>query len=303
MHEQKRGASGDSSSVKELVVLSGKGGTGKTTITASFAALADQVILADCDVDAADLHLITAPTLVTDEPFFSGKEAVVDSEQCSGCGLCAIACRFDAFVEKSDGAYTISPVHCEGCGVCVRICPEEAIRFIDRDCGRWMVSDTRFGPMVHARLHAAGENSGKLVTLVRREAKRIAEKQNIPLLLVDGPPGIGCAVISSVTGADAVLLVTEPSKSGLHDLERVTALARSFSIPVYVCVNKCDIDTGITESIRRRTIEDGNYFVGTIPYDEQMVKAQNMGLSAVEFIEGETRDRIREIWESIWTTQ
>jgi len=288
--------------LRELVVLSGKGGTGKTTITASIATLSKDLVLADCDVDAADLHLVTNPTVITETKFFSGKEAIVDASKCSGCGLCEAACRFDAFQAQIDGTYSISPIHCEGCGLCVRLCPENAIHFEPRDCGKWMVSNTRFGPMVHAQLHAAGENSGKLVTVVRKEAKKIAEEHGQSLILVDGPPGIGCAVISSVTGADAVLLVTEPSLSGIHDLERVTSLASSFEIPVYVCVNKSDIDPRITETIREHTIENGHTFVGTIPFDEHMVQAQLQGLSAVEYIEGETRDRINQIWENIWTT-
>ena len=288
--------------LKELVVVSGKGGTGKTSITASLAALANNPVLADCDVDAADLHLVTAPSVLRTEAFFSGKEAMVDRDKCAGCGLCDSACRFDAFQQEDDGTYCINSVHCEGCGVCVRVCPEEAIRFVDRDCGEWMVSDTRFGPMVHARLHAAGENSGKLVTLVRKEAKKIAKEQDRSLIIVDGPPGIGCAVISSITGASAVLLVTEPSVSGIHDLERVSSLARSFDIPVFVCVNKADIDPKTTEEIRRQTLEKGDHFVGTIPYDEEMVKAQLEGKSAVEYIEGDIRDRIEHIWEQIWTT-
>ena len=287
--------------IKELVILSGKGGTGKTSITASFATLAANPVLADCDVDAADLHLITNPTIERKEAFISGKEAVVNQAQCTGCGLCASACRFDAFSQDEDGTYRVQSLHCEGCGLCVRICPEQAIEFVDRNCGDWMVSNTRFGQMVHARLHAAGENSGKLVTLVRKEARKIAETQGSQLLLVDGPPGIGCAVISSVTGASAVLLVTEPSVSGLHDLERVAALARSFEIPVFVCVNKADIDPQTTERIREKTEEAGNYFVGTILYDESMVSAQLAGMSAIEFDTGENRDRIKHIWEQIWT--
>ena len=287
--------------IKELVVLSGKGGTGKTSFTVSFAALADHVVLADCDVDAADLHLVTDPHVVQSHPFLAGKEAIVDHLRCDGCGLCAAACRFEAFEALKDGTYTVRPMHCEGCGVCVRLCPEQAIRFENRNCGQWMISDTRFGPMAHARLHAAGENSGKLVTVVRKEARRLATEQQRDLILVDGPPGIGCPVISSVTGATAVLLVTEPSLSGVHDLKRVVSLANSFNVKVFVCVNKADIDIRMTESIRRQVMEQGNHFVGTVPYDEQMVQAQLHALSAIEYIKGETRDRIETIWENIWT--
>lgn len=287
--------------IKELVVLSGKGGTGKTSLTASFAALAHPVVLADCDVDAADLHLITNPDVRSRSAFVSGKEAIVDGAKCAGCGLCAAACRFDAFELLQDDTYQVIPVRCEGCGLCVRICPEDAIGFEDRECGEWMISDTRFGTMVHARLHAAGENSGKLVTLVRKEARRIAQEEGRPLILVDGPPGIGCPVISSVTGSSAVLLVTEPSVSGVHDLRRVTSLARSFDIPVFVCVNKADVDHRLSETIRRETETAGHAFVGTIPFDQQMVQSQLRGVSAIEFVRGTTRDHIEQIWERIWT--
>jgi len=286
--------------LKELVILSGKGGTGKTTLTAAFAALAPSLVLADCDVDAANLHLIMSPTVLQTDDFIEGKEAIVERSLCTGCGLCSEVCRFDAFIEESDGTYSIDPVRCEGCGVCVRVCPEKAIKFEDRHCGKWMISDTRFGTMVHARLEAAGENSGLLVTLVRKEARRIALEQEKDLLLVDGPPGIGCPVISSVTGADAVVLITEPSVSGLHDLERVATLAKNFGIPVFVCVNKADIDLKMTEAIKQRAIDSKNHFVGTIPYNEAMVQAQMHALSAIEFITGETRDRIEKIWEQIW---
>jgi len=293
--------SGHKKQITELVILSGKGGTGKTTLAASFAALAHSVVLADCDVDAADLHLVTSPEIRQRHPFLAGKEAVVDESACTGCGLCASACRFDAFQEIRDGKRRVIPVRCEGCGLCVHICPEEAIRFEDRVCGEWMVSDTRFGPMVHARLHAAGENSGKLVTLVRKEARRIATERSRSLILVDGPPGIGCPVISSVTGSSAVLMVTEPSVSGIHDLERVTALARGFGVPVFVCVNKADIDMALTEEIKRRTEDSHDRFAGTIGFDEQMVRAQLEGKSAMESITGNTRAMIERIWENIWT--
>ena len=291
-----------SDKTRELVVLSGKGGTGKTSLVASFATMARPVVLADCDVDAADLHLVTAPDVRQRSAFVSGKEAIVDGSMCAGCGLCASACRFDAFELTQEGTYRIRSVRCEGCGLCVRICPEEAIRFEARECGTWMISDTRFGPMVHARLHAAGENSGRLVTLVRKEARRIAQEEDLRLILTDGPPGIGCPVISSVTGASAVLLVTEPSVSGVHDLKRISSLARRFDVPIFVCVNKADVEVRLTESIRREAEEAGHVFAGTIPFDRQLVDAQLHAKSAMEFITGETRDHIAQIWERIWTT-
>lgn len=286
--------------LRELVILSGKGGTGKTTLTASLAALANPLVMADCDVDASNLHLLLDPKIIKQEVFIEGKEASIDPMKCTGCAFCADYCRFDAFKSEKGGTYSIDSARCEGCGVCVRLCPAQAIQFVERQCGHWMISDTRFGPLVHARLIAAGENSGKLVTLVRKEARRIANEQKKELLLVDGPPGIGCPVISSITGTSGVVLVTEPSVSGLHDLERVAKLAANFRVPVYVVVNKADIDPEQTKVIEAQVKESNNKFVGTILYDEAMVKAQMLNLSPMEYITAETKRRIEKIWERIW---
>jgi MinD superfamily P-loop ATPase len=215
-----------SATIQECVIISGKGGTGKTSVTASFAALsAGRAVLADCDVDAADLHLVLTPKIIESTDFRSGNEAVIRSGTCTGCGTCAELCRFDAihYVKRPFGKalYEVAPVACEGCGVCVRFCPAQAIAFPERLCGEWMLSETRCGPMVHACLCAAAENSGKLVATVRQEARRVAKERGLPLIITDGPPGIGCPVIASVTGADRVLVVTEPTVSGEHDLARV----------------------------------------------------------------------------------
>ncbi|MGB7629601.1 MAG: ATP-binding protein, partial [Candidatus Deferrimicrobium sp.] len=225
--------------MKELVIISGKGGTGKTSLTASFVVLADRPVIADCDVDAADLHLVLSPRINERHEFRSGHEAVIRQDDCNGCGTCLADCRFDAVRMNGKAAgnatFVIDPVACEGCGVCIRFCPEKAIDFPERPCGEWMISETRCGPMVHARLGVGAENSGKLVSTVRREARRIAEEEHRFLVIVDGPPGIGCPVIASVTGATHVLAVTEPTVSGEHDLERVLSLTRHFSIPAAVC--------------------------------------------------------------------
>lgn len=285
--------------ILELVVLSGKGGTGKTTITAAFANLAQNALLIDCDVDAADLHLITAPQIVERHPFISGKEASVIRENCSGCGVCAQECRFDAFELNEDGTYKILPIRCEGCGLCLHLCPSKAIAFEPRHCGEWFVSETRFGPMVHAHLFAAEENSGLLVTQVRKAGRELAVEQKKSLIISDGSPGIGCPVISSVTGASAVMVVTEPTISAFHDLKRVTALARQFEIPVYVCVNRSDIQEELTAEIERFVTESGDYFVGTIPFDTQIVAAQLEGKTIVEYAKGESRKKIEQIWERV----
>jgi len=286
--------------VQELVVISGKGGTGKTSLTASFAALAVRPVLADCDVDAADLHLVLAPRVRQSHDFKSGRQAIIRREKCTACGLCMEYCRFDA-VKKQPGSqgktvFEIDPVSCEGCGVCVRFCPEQAIDFPESLCGRWMISDTRFGPMVHARLGVAAENSGKLVSLVRREARRIAESADHPLILVDGPPGIGCPVIASLTGASLVLAVTEPTVSGEHDLDRVLSLARHFGIPAAVTVNKWDINPEMTERIENKVVEVGAMPAGRIRYDPAVTSAQMQERAVVE-IDSTAAGDIRSVWK------
>jgi MinD superfamily P-loop ATPase len=289
--------------MKELVVISGKGGTGKTSITASFAVLADRPVIADCDVDAADLHLVLSPQIMVRHEFRSGHEAVIRQDDCSGCGECLSHCRFKAVrVSGKTGQrarFVIDPVSCEGCGVCVRFCPEQTIYFPERLCGEWMISETRCGLMVHARLGSAAENSGKLVSTVRREAKRIAKESNNPLIITDGPPGIGCPVIASVTGASLVLAVTEPTVSGEHDLKRVLSLARHFSIPALVCVNKWDINPEMTDRIEKAAAAAGAELAERIPYDRAVTAAQMNNKSVVEFGNGAAAKKIKEVWETV----
>jgi len=288
--------------MKELVIVSGKGGTGKTSVTASFAVLANRPVIADCDVDAADLHLVLGPRLRRRHEFWSGYEAVIRQEDCIRCGLCLEYCRFGA-VQSSGGTagdalWSVDSVSCEGCGVCVRFCPVGAIDFPERLCGEWMVSDTRCGPMVHARLGVAAENSGKLVSTVRREARRIAEEGNHPIVIVDGPPGIGCPVIASVTGASSVLVVTEPTVSGEHDLERVITLTRHFEIPTSVCVNKWDINAGMTERIEDKARRSGARIAGRIRYDRAVTLAQ-MRMQAVVETDAPCAEDIRLVWNQL----
>jgi MinD superfamily P-loop ATPase len=293
--------------MNELVVISGKGGTGKTSVLASFAALAKDAVLADCDVDAADLHLVLNPAIEGKGEFKSGHEAVIRSQDCTRCGVCLTHCRFDAITKENGTApdetvFTVDPVSCEGCGVCVHFCPVHVISFPERVCGEWFVSTTRFGPMVHARLAIAAENSGRLVSLVRKGAKLIAEQQGRNLILVDGPPGIGCPVISSLTGATAVLAVTEPTLSGEHDLERVLSLAGHFRIRTAVCVNKWDINADATQRIERRAVALGAVIVGRIPYDRAVTDAQVQGKTVVEHGDGPAARGIRQTWGKLWQT-
>jgi len=288
--------------MKELVVISGKGGTGKTSLAASFAILAGRSVVADCDVDAADLHLILSPQVRERHEFRSGREAVIRQMDCLRCGACLAHCRFHAVRMDGPGAgeatFSIGPAACEGCGVCVRFCPAKAIDFPERLCGEWMVSQTRCGPMVHARLGVGAENSGKLVSIVRREAHRIAEQDGRPLVIVDGPPGIGCPVIASVTGASLVLVVTEPTVSGEHDLERVLALTRHFDIPTAVCVNKWDINPEVTQRIEEKAGRVGARVAGRIRYDRAITQAQIREQAVVE-TDAPVAEDIRRIWSHL----
>ncbi|MDD2849477.1 MAG: ATP-binding protein [Desulfuromonadaceae bacterium] len=283
--------------IRELVVLSGKGGTGKTSITASFAVLAEHAVLADCDVDAADLHLLLTPHVEQRHDFFSGREAIIDPLECTGCGLCLDVCRFDAL--RTNGTdYWVDPVGCEGCGVCVRFCAAKAIDFPERQCGEWMQSTTRCGPMVHAHLGVAAENSGKLVATVREQALKLAVDRQFPLIISDGPPGIGCPVIASLSGVSLALVITEPSLSGLHDLQRVLALARHFSVPTVVCVNKWNINPRLAERIEAAALSAGAAITGRIRYDRAVTQAQLQRKAVVEMDAAVAGD-IRLVWQQI----
>ncbi len=284
--------------MKELVIVSGKGGTGKTSIAASFAHLAGRVVTADCDVDAANLHLVMSPVVRETTGFSGGKVAELDQDPCTGCGKCLELCRYDAVIEEN-GTYKIDKTACEGCGVCAYFCPVKAIEMIDDENGEWYISDTAYGPMVHARLNAGGENSGKLVTLVRNQARRTAKAKKIETILVDGSPGIGCPVIASITGADAVLAVTEPSMAGLHDLKRVVSLGKHFGIRVLVAVNKYDINMDITDKVLDFIKNEELEMAGRVHYDIDVTLAQIAGKSVVEFSDGQAASDIRELWRYV----
>lgn len=288
--------------MKEIVVISGKGGTGKTSVTASFAVLAKSPVIADCDVDASDLHLILSPRIQQRSEFISGHEAVIRQEDCIQCGGGLAHCRYGAVMmdgkSAGEATFTIDPNLCEGCGVCVRFCPVNAIDFNERHCGEWMISETRNGPMVHARLGIAAENSGKLVSIVRREARRIAEEQNRELIIIDGPPGIGCPVIASLTGTTLAVVITEPTVSGEHDLERILKLIKHFRISCVVCINKWDLNPEITEIIEKKAQHMGAFVGGRIHYDASVTTAQ-MNECAVVETESQAATDIRKIWDLI----
>ena len=289
--------------MKEIVVISGKGGTGKTSVTAAFAALARNKVMVDCDVDAADLHLVLAPQIERRENFSGGKKAVIAGALCTGCGLCAEACRFDAIATPAVGGgkavFAVDPIACEGCGLCARLCPEKAITFGPVVNGQWFVSATPYGPLVHARLGIAQANSGKLVSLLRREARALAEETRADWIIIDGSPGIGCPVIASLTGADLVLVVTEPTCSGLHDLQRVVDLTAHFGIPLLLCVNKWDIQPEMTERIEGEMARRGVQLAGRIRYDRAVTRAQIEGLPVVAYTDAGAAGDIRSLWERV----
>lgn len=281
--------------MKELVVISGKGGTGKTSIVACFAALANGKVMADCDVDAADLHLLLEPRIRHREEFRSSKSAVIDLERCIQCDKCREVCRYQAISED----YVVDKIACEGCGVCVHFCPEEAIELQQNLSGEWFVSDTRFGPLVHAKLGIAEENSGKLVAVVRQNAKSLAQEQGLDLILVDGAPGIGCPVISSIAGATAVLVVTEPTLSGIHDMKRVVDLTAHFQIPAFVCVNKFDLNLELTAQVEKFCGQCRLKLVGKIHYDQVVTKAMVQGKTVVEYSSGLVAKEIEKLWRQV----
>ncbi len=280
--------------MKEVVILSGKGGTGKTSIVGSFAALAQSKVLADCDVDAADLHLLLSPSAKEENEFWSGQVAVIDEENCTECGLCQDVCRFDAIND-----FKVDPISCEGCGFCSHICPVEAIVMEENMAGHWFISDTKYGPLVHAKLGIAQENSGKLVAVVRQQAKQIAEKHGVDYIISDGPPGIGCPVISSLSGANLALLVTEPTLSGIHDLERVLGVCHHFGVQAMVCINKYDINENNTRRIEGYCLSQKVEVAARIPFDNAVTEAIVQGLPVVEYYQGKVTSEIESLWQRI----
>lgn len=284
--------------MRELVVISGKGGTGKTSLTAAFAHLAERIVLCDLDVDAPDLHLIAEPTVQRSGPFLSGHLAEIDPTTCTGCGTCANVCAYGA-IHKEAGRFTVDSSHCEGCKVCVAFCPEQAIDFPDRLCGTWYESHTRFGPMVHAQLDPGQENSGKLVTLLKEKARERASQLGLDLILSDGAPGIGCPVISSLSQASLVLLVTEPTPSGLHDLERVAELCRTFRIRTAVLINKADLSPEYQTAIHTFCQSREIPVVGHLPHDPVVTQAMVRGQAVTEGPATPFGASVRQIWSEL----
>lgn len=281
--------------MKQLVVISGKGGTGKTILAASFAALSHNPVMADCDVDAADLHLLLQPTVIDRHQFSGGRYASVDETLCSRCGECRVRCRFDAIGED----FVVDPVSCEGCAFCHFVCPVKAIEMRERTSGEWFVSETRFGPMVHAQLGIAEENSGKLVSVVKRRAKEIAESQKRDWVIVDGAPGIGCPVIASLSGADCALVVTEPTLSSLHDTDRVIGVARHFNVPVKLVINKYDLNLEMAAEVEAYCKIGNIPFVGRIGFHESVVGAAVEGKTIVEHSNGRARLEVEAVWSTL----
>ena len=281
--------------MKEVAVVSGKGGTGKTTLTASFAALAGRIVVADCDVDAPDLHLLLDPQLISEQEFRGSKLAVIDKARCTECRVCQEACRYGAI-----SSLKVDPVLCEGCGVCSYVCPEDAVSLIERVSGYAYTSKTRFGPMSHAKLNAGEANSGKLVALVRKNARQLAEKENCSMILIDGPPGIGCPVIASLTGVDVAVMITEPTMSGIHDLGRALGVVNHFGAKPLVIINVYDINTKNTENIVDLCGQNNVDVMGKIPFDPTVTEAMVAGKPVVEYLPNCTASvEIRKAWNGV----
>ncbi|MBD3217630.1 MAG: P-loop NTPase [candidate division Zixibacteria bacterium] len=284
--------------MNELVIISGKGGTGKTSLVGSLAALAENKVMVDCDVDAADLHLIMDSKLLESHEFVGGKKAEIIQKRCTSCAVCLDYCRFDAISEKNE-KFEIDSLSCEGCGICRHFCPEDAIDFKPVVCGHWFISDTNHGPLVHARLGIAQSNSGRLVSHLRKKAREIADKSGHEMIITDGPPGIGCPVIASITGSDYVIIVTEPSLSAFGDMQRVHELIQHFNISCGAIINKYDINSHMTEGIEAFAEENGITVLGKMPFDKEMVAAQVAGKSIIDFKNSGLSKSIMDIWKRL----
>lgn len=285
--------------MREIVVISGKGGTGKTSVCAAFSHLAADKVICDLDVDAPDMHILLDPQVQVKEAFVSGNEAVIDRDACHRCGVCLARCRFDA-VKREGDVYSVDPLRCEGCGVCVALCPAHAIAFPDKECGEWYVSDTRFGPLVHAQLYPGQENSGRLVTLLKQQARQLAKDRGLGLVLCDGSPGVGCPVISSLSGASLAVTVVEPTPSGRHDFERVAALCDHFRIPVAVLINKADLNPHEEAAIREVAAARGYTVVGSLPFDPA-VTGSMIRRKALTETDTPLAATLADIWERVRT--
>lgn len=291
--------------MKQIVVLSGKGGTGKTSISAAFAHLSSTQanfppsVFVDADVDAANLSLVLQPGIRDPKEFWGGSLALIDSDRCVNCGACAAVCRYDAVLPdpQNEQVRWIDPIACDGCAACVYACPEGAIRMVQQQEGNWFQSQTSFGPLFHAELFPGKENSGKLVTLIKQQGRLFAEDTHAPLMVIDGPPGIGCPVISACAGTDLGLIITEPSVAGLHDLKRVLSTLRHFRIPAVICINKADIYPEGTTAIREFAAAEGIDLVGEIPYDENIPRAMIEGQPiTVLFPESPAARAVQDAW-------
>ncbi len=285
--------------MREILVISGKGGTGKTSLTASFAHVSGNKIICDLDVDTPDLHLLLQPVHEREVEFHAGNEARINQADCISCGLCEEMCKYNAIHHDDLEVYSVDSIRCEGCKVCVTFCPEEAIAFPEKYCGRWYVSTTRFGTMVHAQLFPGEENSGRLVALLKNEAKKLAKDKNIDCILSDGVPGIGCPVISSLSGTDYAVIVTEPTPSGRHDLERVAALCGHFRIPVGIIINKADLNDEESGHIEQYCQESGYQLLAKLPHDPLVTEAMVKGLAVTECGDSPIGTKIRSAWEKI----
>ncbi|MBU0468908.1 MAG: ATP-binding protein [Candidatus Omnitrophica bacterium] len=281
--------------MKQILIISGKGGTGKTILTGAFAALVKNKVMVDCDVDAADLHLLLSPTVNERNDFKSGKTAFIDNDKCAQCRKCIEMCRYEAISDD----FIVDPIACEGCSFCSHICPADAIEMQENESGEWYISDTRFGALVHARLGIAEENSGKLVSLVRQKAKELAEKQNCEYVIIDGPPGIGCPVIASLSGINCALVVTEPTLSGLHDAKRVIEVAQHFKVPIKLVINKFTLNLEMTQQIKKYCEENNISIAGKIPFDKAIVESIVQGKTLLEHSYSKYKELISDIWKEL----
>jgi MinD superfamily P-loop ATPase len=293
--------------MKQLVILSGKGGTGKTSVAAAFAHLAAtstlplKAVLADADVDAANLELVLHPRLLEEHEFVGGSVAVINPDLCSGCAVCAQVCRFDAISAAAmPASYSVDPIACDGCAACVYQCPDQAIHMEPEVAGRWFRSQTPYGPLFHAELRPAQENSGKLVTLVKQQARLLALDDGYQAVIVDGPPGIGCPVISAASGADLAVIVTEPTAAGIHDMERVLETTRHFRVSSLVCINKADLYVEGTAEIESYCLAQGIEIIGRIPFDSAVTQAIVNGQPVTAYAPSAPVSRaLAEIWPCV----